>query len=118
MKTAHESTMSSCLELLDILDWLKAKRQDLQGQGPVLYDCWIGRSKPGGTARNPRLHYQLRSRKPQFNGKKSRYLRAAELGEYQAAIERGRTLMQLEKQIFKLEQRIEAKTSTGYVFGT
>jgi hypothetical protein len=102
--------------LVSALDQLKAQRQVLQAQGPALFDCWIAESKPGGTAINARRHFQLRSRKPQFNGKKSRYLRAAELGEYRAAIARGRASIQLGKQILKLEQRIDAMTAFGYTF--
>lgn len=89
------------------LEQLKAQRYALQTQGPVLFDCWIAESKPGGTAINASRHLQLRSRKPQFNGKKSRYLRAAEVGKYRAAIACGKAIKQLNREIRILERRIE-----------
>jgi hypothetical protein len=87
------------------LDQLKAQQQALQAQGPALFDCWIAESKPGGTAINASRHFQLRSRKPQFNGKKSRYLRTADVGEYRAAIALGKEIKSLNKQITLLEQQ-------------
>jgi hypothetical protein len=72
----------------------------------VLFDCWIAASKPGGTARTQKAHYQLRSRKPMFDGKKSKYLKIAEMRQYETAIARGKQLKQMDRQIEALRQRI------------
>jgi len=48
----------------------------------------------------------LRSHKPQFNDKKSKYVKAAEFGGYEAAIARGKQLKQLARQIETLQRRI------------
>jgi hypothetical protein len=48
----------------------------------------------------------LRSRKAQFDGQKSKYIKAAEVGQYEAAITRGKQLKQLDRQIEALHQRI------------
>jgi hypothetical protein len=94
------------LELLEHLKTLKAEKARVSNEGIALVDCWIATSKPGGTARSTNAHWQLRSRKPQFAGKKSKYLKAAEIGEYEVAIARGKQLKQLEQQIKSLCQRI------------
>jgi hypothetical protein len=41
-----------------------------------------------------------------FDGKKSKYLKMAEVGEYEAAIARGHQLKQFDQQIEALRQRI------------
>ena len=98
--------MNQYIELLEHLKTLQAEKARVSNEGTVLVDCWIAISKPGGTARSTNAHWQLRSRKPQFAGKKSKYLKAAEIGEYEAAIARGKQLKQLNKQIESLSQRI------------
>ena len=92
--------------LLNSLEHLQAQKRQLQEQGLVLFDCWIGQSRPGGTAINPSCHYQLRSRKAQFNGKKSRYLKASEVRAFRGAIARGKIIKQLNRQILTIEQKL------------
>lgn len=79
-------------------------------------DAWIDTSKPGGNARgSPSPQYRLRSRQPIFNGRKSRYLRPAEVAEVRVAITRGRslqkhthTLERIEAEIQQIEQLAKA----------
>lgn len=99
--------MNPFTAMLENLENLKAEKRQLEDQGAVLFECWIAESKPGGTARTKKAHYQLRSRQPQFGGKKSKYLKLDEVGEYRAAITRGKAIRQLEKQIEVLQKRIE-----------
>ncbi|MBE9100266.1 hypothetical protein [Vacuolonema iberomarrocanum] len=99
--------MNTFVAMLENLETLKTEKQQLEDQGMVLFDCWIAESKPGGTARTKKAHYQLRSRQPLFAGKKSKYLKVDEVGEYQAAIARGKAIRQLEKQIAALQRRVE-----------
>jgi hypothetical protein len=98
--------MDKYLELLENLKALEAERARISREGDVLFDCWLAVSKPGGTAKTTNAHWQLRSRKAQFNGKKSKYIKAAEVGQYEAAIARGKQLKQLDQQIETLRQRI------------
>jgi hypothetical protein len=72
-----------------------------------LLDCWIAQSKPSGTARTEHAHWQLRSRKAQFGGKKSKYLKASEVRQYEEAIARGKELKRLEREIGALQQKVE-----------
>jgi hypothetical protein len=99
--------MSKYLELLENLKSLEAERARIQAEGDALFDCWIAESKPGGTARTNKAHCQLRSRKPQFDGKKSKYLKVGEIGRYEAAIARGKQLKQLERQIETLSRCLD-----------
>lgn len=99
--------MKGYLELLENLKILEAERAKISNEGDVLLDCWIAQSKPGGTARTATAHWQLRSREPRFNGKKSKYLKASEVGQYEAAIARGKQLRSLVQQIETLQGRIQ-----------
>ncbi|MEP0873776.1 hypothetical protein NDA01_29125 [Trichocoleus desertorum AS-A10] len=72
----------------------------------MLVDCWVAHSAAGGPARTENLYWQVRSRNPIFDGKKSRYLKAFEVAEYEAAIARGKRIKALGKEIEKLQQRI------------
>ncbi len=98
--------MNKYLELLEKLKTLKAEKVRIIAEGDVLFDCWLAASKPGGTARSNKAHWQLRSRKAQFDGKKSKYIKVAEVGQYEAAIARGKQLKQLGRQIEALRQRV------------
>lgn len=98
--------MDKYLALLESLKALETEKARINGEGTVLFDCWLAASKPGGTAKTDKAHWQLRSRKPQFTGKKSKYLKVAEIGQYEAVIARGKQLKQLDRQIEALRQRI------------
>ncbi|MBD2067354.1 hypothetical protein H6F93_07395 [Leptolyngbya sp. FACHB-671] len=98
--------MKGYLELLENLKTLEAERAKIGSEGDVLFDCWIAQSKPGGTARTNATHWQLRSRKAQFDGRKSKYLKAFEVGQYEAAIARGKQLKELKRQSETLQKRI------------
>jgi hypothetical protein len=54
----------------------------------------------------------VRSRQAMFNGKTLKHLRADEVEDYRAAINRGRQLKQIDRQIEKLQQRLFALTTT------
>ena len=102
----NQRIMQKYLELLEALKMLEAERTRISHEGDVLLDCWLAQSRPSGTARTNHAHWQLRSRKPQFSGKKSRYVKAAEVGQYAAAIARGQHLKHLARQIETLQRRI------------
>lgn len=68
--------------------------------------CWLVQVKPGGTARTNAKYWQVRSRQPIFDGKTLKHLKPEEVEDYRAAIERGRALKQLDRQIEKLQQKI------------
>lgn len=93
-------------KLLETLKNLEAERVRISNEGDVLFSCWLAPSKPGGTARTSNAHWQLRSRQPQFNGKKSKYIKASEVGQYEAAITRGKGLRQIDKEIELLHKRV------------
>ncbi|MEP0925359.1 hypothetical protein [Leptolyngbya sp. ST-U4] len=99
--------MTRYFALLKNLEALEAERNRISNEGDILFDCWLAPSKPGGTARTGKAHWQLRSRKAQSAGKKSKYIKASEVGQYEAAIDRGKTLRQLDKKIELLRKRIE-----------
>lgn len=99
--------MTNYLELLESLKSLENLRAKIGSEGEVLFDCWLAASVPGGTARTDKAYLQLRSRKAQFDGRKSKYVRASEVGRYEAAIARGKQLKQLTQQIETLQKRLE-----------
>ena len=107
MQMHTNQVMNAFAAMLENLETLKTEKRQLEDQGMILFDCWIAESKPGGTARTKKAHYQLRSRQPQFAGKKSKYLKVDEVGKYQSAIARGKAIRQLEKQIVVLQKKLE-----------
>jgi hypothetical protein len=106
VKIAHESDMIKLQVLKQELATLQAERMRISGEGEVLLDCWVAQSGAGGTARTKKHYWQVRSRNPIFDGKKSKYLKAHEVAEYEAAIARGKRIKALSKEIQKLQQRI------------
>jgi hypothetical protein len=94
-------------KLQSALDALKAKRSQLTGEGPYLQHCWLVQVKPGGNARTDRKYWQVRSRQPMFDGKTLKHLKLDEVEDYRAAIARGRQLKQIDREIQKLQQRLE-----------
>ncbi|MBD2067286.1 hypothetical protein H6F93_07055 [Leptolyngbya sp. FACHB-671] len=99
--------MNGYQALLEKIASLQLQQFKIREQGNVLLDCWISQSKPSGTARSDNVHWQLRSRKAQFGGKKSKYLKASEVGQYEEAIARGKELNRLEREMETLRQKIE-----------
>ncbi|HEY9628074.1 MAG TPA: DNA N-6-adenine-methyltransferase [Coleofasciculaceae cyanobacterium] len=70
-------------------------------------DAWVGECRPAGSARGQvSKQYQLRSRQAIFNGKKSRYLKASEVAKAKAAVEWGRKLAQLEREVEQVRSQI------------
>jgi hypothetical protein len=99
---------------LEKLGRLESERSRLLAEGECLYDCWVGLSYPGGNASiaaKQKPYPQLRSTLAQFDGKKSRYLKADEVAEFKAAIVRGRKVRKLEKAIEVLKQQLGAAES-------
>lgn len=92
--------------LLNELATLEAERIKVGNAGVVLFDCWVAQSGASGTARTKNLYWQVRSRQAMFGGKKSKYLKAAEVAEYEVAIARGKRIKALDKEIAKLRDRI------------
>ncbi len=106
VKIAHESKMPKLQDLHQALTTLQAERTRISSEGEVLLDCWVAQTGAGGTARTGNLYWQVRSRNPIFDGKKSKYLKASEVAEYEAAIARGKRIKALGKEIENLQQRI------------
>jgi polyhydroxyalkanoate synthesis regulator phasin len=98
--------MPKLQDLQQELATLQAERTRISTEGEVLLDCWVAQSAAGGTARTGNLYWQVRSRHPIFDGKKSRYLKVSEVAEYEAAIACGKRIKALDKEIEKLQQRI------------
>jgi hypothetical protein len=90
---------------------LKAKLADLavelaaiRAEGKILVDARIDSSIPGGsTVRGqPSTQYRLR-----VKGQKSRYLKAAEVPEFRAAIARGKRLRKLECEQHRTQEQLQ-----------
>jgi hypothetical protein len=90
------------------LTHLKRRKRLIEEFG-YLQDCWIAKYQPAGTAKGKNTYYHLRSRLPQFNGKKSQHLKADEMVHYQKLIENGRELKRIERQLQKLTYRISQR---------
>lgn len=93
-------------KLQSALNALNTQRAQITGAGWWLQHCWLVQVKPGGTARTNTKYWQVRSRQPIFAGKTLKHLKPDEVEDYRAAIERGRQLQQLDRQIAKLQQRL------------
>jgi hypothetical protein len=94
-------------KLQSALDTLNTKRSQIVGEGWYLQHCWLVQVKPGGNARTDRKYWQVRSRQPMFDGKTLKHLKSDEVEDYRAAIDRGRQLKQIDRQIKKLQQQLE-----------
>jgi hypothetical protein len=99
--------MSTLEKLQSDLDALNIQRAQVVGAGWSLQHCWLVQVKPGGTAHTDCKYWQVRSRQPIFNDKTLKHLKADEVEDYRAAIERGRQLKQIDRQIEKLQQRLQ-----------
>ncbi|HEY9612475.1 hypothetical protein [Allocoleopsis sp.] len=95
------------------LNALYVERAHIKSEGWYLQHCWLVQVKPGGNARTNRKYWQVRSRQAMFDGKMLKHLRADEVEDYRAAINRGRQLQQIDRQIEKLQQRLLALTTTA-----
>lgn len=104
--------MNSVEKLQSALDALNSKRSQIAGEGWYLQHCWLVQVKPGGNARTDRKYWQVRSRQPLFDGKTLKHLKPDEVEDYRAAIERGRQLKQIDRQIEKLQQQLEQLIAT------
>lgn len=94
------------LERLKVdLEILQIERSNLVASGWYLQHCWLVQVQPGGTARTNRSYWQVRSRQAMFDGKKLKHLKAHEVEEYKAAIERGRQLERVDIQIRQIQQQ-------------
>lgn len=98
--------MSKLKKLQSALDALNTQRSQVAGAGWFLQNCWLVQVKPGGTARTNCKYWQVRSRQPIFDGKTLKHLKPNEVEDYRAAIERGRQLKQIDRQIEKLQQQL------------
>lgn len=107
--------MKSHAPLVATLESKQAELAALKSEH-CLFDCWIGRAKPQGTAGSPsqkRDYHRLQSRRPQFAGKKTLYLPQAQVADYEAAIARGKRVRQLEREIAKLVNKLDAVSITA-----
>jgi len=86
-------------ELRARLITLEAEIKTLHAEGDILIGASIDSSTPGGTARgNPSTQYRLR-----MKGQKARYLPAREVAQVRSAIERGRRLRKLQREMAQLQ---------------
>lgn len=99
--------MPSPEKLLLILDSLDREREQVASQGWYLQHCWLVQVKPGGNARTARKYWQVRSRKALFDGKKLKHLKPELVEDYKTAIERGRQLAAIDRQIEKLRLQLQ-----------
>ncbi|KJH71379.1 hypothetical protein [Aliterella atlantica] len=99
--------MPSLEKLLSIIDTLNQERVQVASQGWYLQHCWLVQVKPGGNARTDRKYWQVRSRKALFDGKKLKHLKPELVEDYKAAIERGRQLAGIDRQIEKLTLQLQ-----------
>lgn len=98
--------------LLSQLDTLKVKKAALQSEGDVLIGCYICGSKPGGTASaGANLQFHLRSRSPMFDGKKSLYIKTSDLPRYCVAIERGRAVQAIDREMKAVTRKLDRITA-------
>lgn len=109
---AYESKKLMLKKIQSALEVLIKQRAQILEAGWLLQHCWLTQSQPGGTARTNRKYWQVRSRQPMFNGKTVKHLKTDEVEEYKAAIERGRKLRQVERQIAKLQRKLAQLTAT------
>lgn len=91
--------MATLSELELQLEELETRIGEVKKSGNALFDCRIDSSRPGGAGHSGNVQHRLRYSQPQANGKKMQYLSQGEnVGEYRAAIARGKALKKLEKQ--------------------
>lgn len=99
--------MSSLQKILSTLDTLVAQRTEIAGAGWFLQHCWLVQVKPGGTARTDCKYWQVRSRRPILEGKTLKHLKRDEVEDYRTAIERGRQIEQIDRQINRLQKQLQ-----------
>ena len=102
-------TLEELKTALEILDLERAK---ILSEGWYLQNCWLVQVRPGGTARTSRQYWQVRSRQAVFNGKMVKHVKDNELEDYKAAIDRGRQLKEIDRQIKKLQQQFNRLTTS------
>ena len=99
-------------KLQSALDTLNTERTRIAREGWYLQNCWLVQVKPGGNARTDRKYWQVRSRQPMFEGKTLKHLKLDEVEDYRAAIDRGRQLKQIDREIEKLQQQLKKLIAT------
>ncbi|KYC41720.1 hypothetical protein WA1_16935 [Scytonema hofmannii PCC 7110] len=104
--------MSTLKKLQSTLEALNTERAQVAGAGWFLQHCWLVQVKPGGTARTNCKYWQVRSRQPMFDGKTLKHLKPNEVEDYRVAIQRGRQLKHIDRQIEKLQQQLAQLTLT------
>lgn len=109
---AYESRMHLREKLQLTLDTLNQERSQIAAEGWYLQHCWLVQVKPGGNARTDRKYWQVRSREAIFDGKKLKHLKSDVVEDYKLAIERGRRLAQIERQIEKLKLQLQQLAAT------
>ncbi|MBD1864813.1 MULTISPECIES: hypothetical protein [Trichocoleus] len=70
--------MTKLQDLQQELTTLQTERTKISLEsGEMLVDCWVAQTAAGGTARTGKRYWQVKSRNPIFDGKKSKYLKAS-----------------------------------------
>jgi hypothetical protein len=85
------------------LEDLERRRDELINLG-IWSGCFLECAKAGGTARSKTIHYRARAYRGETfeNGRKTKYISAADLGWVRGCIARGQEVAQLDKAIAKL----------------
>ena len=101
-------------ELSEQLEHLQAEVAQIKESGDIITDARIDSSKPGGVkvGENASIQHRLR-----IKGKPAKYLKAEQVAEYQAAINRGRQLKRLNREIAKLQQQLDRVKAIGVALG-
>lgn len=81
---------------------LKRKIITIEQEG-YLSNCWIARYTPGGSAKGEHSYYQLRSRVPFANGKRTQHIPLEALPHFVKLVNNGRLLPNLRQQVAQLE---------------
>lgn len=96
---------------------LEAEATRIRNEGECLQGVRLEWAAAGGTAsassHNSYKYARLRAGKGKAlgSGKKSQYIPVTEIARYEAAIERGKRLTKLEKQISQLQQKLGTTNS-------
>lgn len=83
---------------------LRRKIITIEQEG-YLTDCWIARYTPRGSAKGTHSYYQLRSRVPFANGKRTQHIPLEALPHFVKLVNNGRLLPKLRRQVAQLESQ-------------
>lgn len=103
MSTRHASPLNYQTLKVKLLA-LEAEASAIRAEGEMLFDARVDSSKPGGTTArgSPSTQYRLR-----VKGQKARYLKGVEVLATRSAIDRGKRLRRIERELQRVQAQIE-----------